>query len=305
MSILKSLMACVLAVGLTGSVACTDQDDADYAEQIDGSDDSKSDGPNFALTPVDVDSPPNGGAAGVGVIKSKTAWKNVFGTTAPSSIDFTKEWVAFYSAGRQSSGGYTAEIARVRLSDTGKTLKIATRLEAPGADCITLTVITTPYAVVKFAKPSPAPSTNRYTNERETYSCSDSCSGTEVTTDNFFPSTDGMECHQTKEHCVTSNHSACPQFEPLPPSFCPNGRIVAGEPTFITSADGLECQLPSAHCVTNDNTACPQISPLPPTYCSEGTRMAGAPRFISSADGMECQLPSMHCVTNNAAACPI
>lgn len=308
MKSLRSILACALAVSLAGLPACADIEDpdVDYADEVEGSDDSKSDQADIAVTKVDVANAPNGGAAGVGVVKSKAAFKSVFGFTAPSTINFQREWVAFYSAGEQTSGGYAADITRVRLSDTGKTLKVSARLDVPGADCAVTAALTTPYTVVKFKKPLTAPTTNRYSKEERTVSCSDeSCAnGSMVNEDHFFPSTDGMQCHQQKEHCVTNDNFACPQISPLPPSFCPNGTVVAGPRRFVSSADGMECSMPSVHCVTNDSSACPQIHPLPPTFCAAGTVVPGARRFVPSADGMECSMPSVHCVTSNASACP-
>lgn len=121
--------------------------------------------------------------------------------------------------------------------------------------------------------------------------------------DVFTAATDGKECKGEELHCVTPDGFACPQFQPLPPDWCPDGRAVPGPSSYITSADGMECEIPSVHCVTNDHGACPQFAPLPPDYCSDGTIEQGENRFISSADGMECQLPSVHCVSNDAAAC--
>ena len=43
----------------------------------------------------------------------------------------------------------------MRLSSDGRTLNVTTRLTSPGVDCVSIAVLTTPYALVKFAKPSP------------------------------------------------------------------------------------------------------------------------------------------------------
>jgi hypothetical protein len=293
----------ILALSL-GVAACADNaDDAEDAELDESSDESKTDQPDIALTKVEFGAPVDRFEAKVGVIKSKTAWKQVFGVAAPSSINFDQDWVAYYTAGTQSSGGYTANITHVRLSDTGKTLKISARLDKPGFDCLNAAVITFPYAIVKFHKPSPVTTANRYYQEVRVIPCGQACSGgTIVNEPTYNPTgTGNQECLVEDPHCVTNDHSACPQLTPLPPTFCPNGTVKT-EHHYISSADGMECSMPSAHCVTNDSSACPQLTPLPPNWCPNGI-IKSEPRFIDSADGMECLLPRLHCVISGAS-CP-
>ncbi|HZO13353.1 MAG TPA: hypothetical protein VFB62_08835, partial [Polyangiaceae bacterium] len=132
----------------------------------------------------------------------------------------------------------------------------------------------------------------------------DSCSdGDIVVTKGFEPSADDKECAVETQHCVTNDHSSCPQLSPRPPGWCSDGEVVPGAPTFITSSDGMECQMPSSHCVTNDSSACPQLSPRPPGWCSGGEVVKGDSHFIPSADGKECELPQVHCVTTDAGSC--
>lgn len=296
----------VLAMSLGGIAACTDvADDADEAELEEGSDDAKTDRPDVALTTIEFDGPLDDSDAKVGVIKSKTAWKQVFGVTAPSSINFDQSWVAYYTAGTQSSGGYKATITRVRLSDTGKTLKISTRLDRPGAGCRSTQALTHPYKIVKFKKPSaPTPTVNRYYLETRVVACGQACvDGTIESEPTYAPTGNGNEeCLVPDEHCVTNDSSACPQLTPLPPTFCPNGTVRTVR-RYTSSADGMECSMPSAHCVTNDSSACPQLSQLPPNWCANGT-IEREPNFVDSADGMECYLPRVHCVIDDANVCP-
>jgi hypothetical protein len=127
--------------------------------------------------------------------------------------------------------------------------------------------------------------------------------GTIETETVFAPSSDGKECSTDVEHCLTDDFGACPQFSPLPPDFCAEGRVVTGPDHYITAADGMECSIPSVHCVTNDGGACPQFSPPPPDYCADGVLVSGPSSFIAAADGMECQIPSLHCLTNDLDAC--
>ena len=145
------LFAALSACLLFGSIAaCADvDDDIEEADLEEGIDDEKSDRPNLGLTEVSIDASLEASDSRVGVIKSKTAFKSVFGVDAPSSVNFSTHWVAFYIAGTQTSGGYTATIQRVRLSDTGKTLKISTNLDKPGPNCVNAAVLTNPYAIVR------------------------------------------------------------------------------------------------------------------------------------------------------------
>lgn len=296
----------VLALSFGGIAACADvADDAEEAELEEGSDDAKTDQANIAVTAIDFGAPEDAESGKVGVIKSRAAWKSVFGFEAPASLRFDTHWVAYYTAGAQTSGGYSATITRVRLSNTGKTLKISTRLDAPGPDCFVTQAITFPYAVVKFEKPSsPVPTSNRYYRETLVTSCGQACAGgTIVTEPTYAPAGIGNEeCLVPDEHCLTNDHNACPQLSPLPPNFCPNGTVMT-VPNYIASADGMECSIPSVHCVTNDYSACPQWSPLPPDWCPNGT-VETEPGFVASADGMECSHPRVHCVIDDVNACP-
>lgn len=300
-----SLSFCAVVLSLTGAAACVDTQDGDVddAEMVDGADDSKSDQADIVLTPVDFSPPKHADGLHVGVIKTKAAWKGAFGIDPPSSINFQKQWVAYYTAGERNSGGFQANISHVRLSDAGTVLKIATRLDRPGNGCTVVPVLSTPYAIVKFDKPRPAPTTNRYTTESRTVSCGIECGlGSIKAEAAYTASSNGMECSAPVEHCVTDDLDACPVFTSLPPSFCPGGTVEI-DPRYVSSSDGMECEIPSAHCLTNDSHACPQFSPVPPGFCPNGMVQTGH-RFTASADGMECRLPTVHCVTDVAAACP-
>jgi hypothetical protein len=282
--------------------ACIDGEDLeDDVELVEGSDDSKTDQPDLAMTTLDV-TRPKSNVGKVGVIKSKKAFKDAFGVDAPSSVNFSDEWVVYYAAGLKTSGGYEATVKRIRLSDTGKTLKITTDLKSPGPSCPVTAAITYPYAVVKIKKPtSPTPTTNRYYRDVSTVDCGATCDGTTI----FVPGYESIgasdprvSCRADEEHCVTSDLGACPQIHPLPPTFCPNGTIET-EPSFIPSIDGKECSIPRVHCVTNDTWACPQLAPPPP--CPAGTTLAVTTHYVPSADGMECRLPTLYCVTSDCS----
>jgi predicted secreted protein len=85
-----------------------------------------------------------------------------FGKAPPADIDWQKEWVMFYSAGSRSSGGYDAQIRRISLSATGRTLKVTTSLASPGAGCFVTQAFTRPFALARFARPTATPEFVRF-----------------------------------------------------------------------------------------------------------------------------------------------
>lgn len=128
------------------------------------------------------------------VFTSAAAYRNYFGHDAPSDVDFYYDWVAFYSAGTQSTAGYTAKIESI--STSGSTIYVKTSLESPGDNCQVTQAETTPYAFVRFAKPYPRPKTVRYQKHDSTLYCEDSA-----------PTCDTLDC-PTGTHCVESSSTA-------------------------------------------------------------------------------------------------
>ncbi len=124
-------------------------------------------------------------------------------------------------------------------------------------------------------------------------------------TPSFIDSADGLECQLDSVHCVTTEASACPLLQPLPPDYCADGTVVKGEDRFLTSRNGLECVMPSVHCLTKDYSRCPQFSPLPPDFCADGMVVQGPDSYVPAGDGKECALQSVHCVTKDRSACPL
>ena len=288
----------------TGCVA-GGEDQVEFAEEGALDDGGKADRPDLALTAIEGYEPIDRTEAKVGVIKSAAAWEDVFGVEPPADLDFAKHWAVYYAAGARSSGGYQARVDRVRLSDTGGTLKIAAVLDSPGRTCLVTRQVTFPSTVVRIDRPARAPGANRYARSTNVVECGgdDTCAdGTLVTEPGYVDGPDAMECAAPVTHCLTRDPGACPQISPLPPGFCADGTVRPGPARYVASADGMECSMPTVHCLTRDPGACPQISPLPPTFCADGT-VETEPRFVASADGHECSLPRIHCVAD-AASCP-
>jgi len=117
----------------------------------------KADGPDLALTPLDLPVPTFAGNAEVRLlIRGEAVYRALFGASAPR-VDFSRKWVAFYSAGVKPTGGFDASIDRVWTSNTGKTLRVATRLRTPGPGCTVTKAFTTPHAAVAFMRPAKVP----------------------------------------------------------------------------------------------------------------------------------------------------
>jgi hypothetical protein len=107
------------------------------------------------------------------LITTAGAYRTFFGHAAPREVDFSKEWVVFYSAGVKNTGGFTAAVKKVVLSNSGATLKVTTSLTSPGYGCFVTQALTKPYMLVKFKKPSPRPDWVSYYTADQTQDCED------------------------------------------------------------------------------------------------------------------------------------
>lgn len=108
---------------------------------------------------------------GRAIITSAASWRRYFGSEAPASVDFGREWVAFYGSGLKNTGGYAAEIVSLSLIAGERGLVLATRDLSPGFDCIVTQAFTTPHAIVKFAAPTPRPTWAVADHQSETRRC--------------------------------------------------------------------------------------------------------------------------------------
>jgi hypothetical protein len=130
------------------------------------------------------------------VFTSAAAYRNYFGHNPPSAVDFYTDWVAFYSAGDQSTGGYDASIESIETSSSGATIYLKTRLESPGANCFVTQSTTKPYTLVRFHKPWPRPRYVRTSKHDDTLWCDDP-----------DPTCDTLDCG-TGTHCDDTNGPA-------------------------------------------------------------------------------------------------
>ena len=82
------------------------------------------------------------------LIRSAAGYQSFFGHAPPANVDFARDWVMFYAAGTEPTGGYEASF--VALLRAGSSLIGITQLVSPGALCPVTQVVTSPYALIKF-----------------------------------------------------------------------------------------------------------------------------------------------------------
>lgn len=98
------------------------------------------------------------------VLTSNTAYRSLFGHDAPAAVDWSAEWVFFYSAGQQTSGGYSTELRSVGRD--GGDISFVTSLLSPGKACVTTASLTRPYLLARFPRQTGALSVHYFRADR-------------------------------------------------------------------------------------------------------------------------------------------
>jgi hypothetical protein len=91
------------------------------------------------------------------VLHSAAEYAAVVGRPAPADLDFSREWVAFYSAGVQRTTEALASIEAIGLIEDGHALRIVTRLGLPALSTGPGFGRMIPYTMVKFRRPASLP----------------------------------------------------------------------------------------------------------------------------------------------------
>jgi hypothetical protein len=108
---------------------------------------------------------------GMAVVTSADSFEEYFGVPVPDSVNFDKEWVAFYGLGTRNTGGFSARITGVSNLPNWGGMVLETQDASPGADCFVTQAITWPYTLVKFAAPDPTPTWFVVDSDSEVYKC--------------------------------------------------------------------------------------------------------------------------------------
>ena len=174
MKTFSSFLISFVSLAALGACAVDATDsEGDLPVEEGGVDLGKADAVGLAVTPIDADiSVERREAGGKAIITSAASWQAYFGTEAPASVDFDRQWVAFYGAGLRNTGGYAAEILGVHHLPAEGGLVLETRHTSPGFDCIVTQALTWPHAIVAFDVPAVAPTWATSDHEDVTHSCS-------------------------------------------------------------------------------------------------------------------------------------
>ena len=136
------------------------------------------------------------------VFTSASGYEAYFAHPAPAGVDWSREWLALYSAGTRRSGGYQASIESAHAAPSSRTLIVTTKLVSPGAGCIVTMGLTKPYALVKFPMPSPPLDSVQFWRVEEARDCDqaeDACSK--------LICAPGTHCEMVEVQCV---RAPCP-----------------------------------------------------------------------------------------------
>lgn len=188
-------LASLLFLGL--SACAQPEDDQSWVSLEDGTvpADLKADHATVAFRVVEGDVGERGDEETRVVLTSRGAYQSYFGHAAPADVNFAHEWVFFYSAGVQSTGGYAASVAEIAVS--GRTLYFTTQLASPGAGCAVTFALTKPHVLVAFRAPKPRPTRLRAYHADEVVDC-DFCAGLSGDDCNAHPS-----CEIVAQGCET------------------------------------------------------------------------------------------------------
>ncbi len=77
------------------------------------------------------------------------------GKEAPAEVDWNEEWVVYYAAGTRGTGGYEANVLKVSLSASAKTITVSNETVTPGLSCVVTEAFTSPATLVTIKKRGP------------------------------------------------------------------------------------------------------------------------------------------------------
>jgi hypothetical protein len=167
---LLSLTFSIAALGACAPSAGSDHGDLSLEEDVSGI--GKADHLSIQFEEIQAnisnDVRTRGGRA---IVTSADSFEEYFGVAAPDSVNFDKEWVAFYGLGTRNTGGFGASITGISNLPYWGGMVLETQDNSPGSDCFVTQAITWPYTLVKFEAPDPTPSWFAVDHESEVTKC--------------------------------------------------------------------------------------------------------------------------------------
>jgi hypothetical protein len=125
------------------------------------------------------------------LIRTARGYQDFFGHAPPAAVDFSRQWVMFYAAGTEPTGGFDASFLAVLRA--GPSLIAITQLVSPGSACVVTQASTTPYALIKLAA-QPGTSAQFYKSDSIRGCVDDLCAATQCPA--------GNDCDPTTGKCV-------------------------------------------------------------------------------------------------------
>lgn len=101
------------------------------------------------------------------VFTSPESFEAFFGKEAPAEVDWNEEWVVYYAAGTRSTGGYEANVLKVTLSASAKTITVSNETVTPGLSCAVTEAFTSPATLVTIKKRGPE--TTRFSSRHKDF----------------------------------------------------------------------------------------------------------------------------------------
>jgi hypothetical protein len=251
------------------------------ADDAEGKADSAS---SISFTAFDDDIGSTGTSETRKVFTTATSYKSYFGHKAPSSVDFSNEWVVFYSAGTQNTGGYTAAVESLSKSKTGLTLKVTTSLTSPGAGCFVNQLVTKPHTLAKFKKQPQVQYVQSYRDD-QVKSC---------VTGPFCGGIAGIQC-PGRGKCVDNPNDSC---DPAT-----GGADCGG---YCTCIQTVACMVNSTFNSDPTVCACVPNDPCATTTCPTGSTCQndnGTAVCLSPCATVKCAAGYFCKVTGNAVGC--
>jgi hypothetical protein len=274
----SSRFSILASLGALALVGCGEVGGPDDVQQVAGDVSPITAPPATAATiafqPFSDDVAAQAGTESRTLIRSARGYQAVFGHAPPAAVDFSREWVMFYAAGAKPTGGYEASFLAVLRA--GRSLIAITRLDAPGAGCLTTQAFTTPYALIKF--PAQDGASAQFFKQDTTRACGPSlCAAVQCQT--------GSDCDPATGKCVPGSVRcggiagiACPGFGKCvddPNDSCDPARGGADCGGICSCVQNVACDANSNFDSSPSVCACVPVKPpvCPPVckiYCQYG-----------------------------------